>query len=77
MECSGERDLLDAMEEDGFNYLLISDKNLPHQQNLNKYSFGFNVLNVINNNYETILPLVEKIRKVLTQEAMVKLKIID
>jgi hypothetical protein len=64
------------MEEDGFDYLLTSDKNLQHQQNLNKYSFGFIVLNVVNNNYESILPLLEQIRNFLTAEASIKVKVI-
>jgi hypothetical protein len=38
---------------------------------------GFIVLNVINNNYETILPLVDKIKQVLTDETKMKLKIIE
>ncbi len=70
-------DLLNAMQQDGFDYLLTSDKNLQYQQNLAKYSIGFIVLNITNNNYETILPLVEKIKKVLTSKAPVKLTILD
>ena len=53
-------DLLTALEKDGFDYLITSDKNLQHQQNLMKYSICFIILNVMNNNYETILPMVEK-----------------
>ena len=65
------------MQQDGFDYLLTSDKNLQYQQNLAKYSIGFIVLNITNNNYETILPLVEKIKKVLTSKDPVKLTILD
>jgi predicted nuclease of predicted toxin-antitoxin system len=70
-------DLMNAMQKDGFDYLVTSDKNLQYQQNLEKYSMGFIVLNVINNNYETILPLVDKIKQVLTDETKMKLKIIE
>lgn len=56
-------DLINAMQVDGFDYLITSDKNLQFQQNLSKYSMGFIVLNVSNNNYETILPLIPKIKK--------------
>jgi reverse gyrase len=70
-------DLLEAMEEDDFDYLLTSDKNLQHQQNINKYTFGFIVLNVIDNNYETVLPLVEKIKQVLLNDTQVKLEVIS
>jgi hypothetical protein len=69
-------DLLIAMQNDGFDYLLTSDKNLQFQQNLANYSSGFIILNVPNNNYETILPLVPKIKKVLT-DSKEKLVIID
>lgn len=48
------------MEKDRFDFLITSDKHLQYQQNLEKYSIGFLILNVTDNNYETILPLVEK-----------------
>ena len=51
-------ELISAMQNDGFDYLITSDKNLQYQQNLDKYSIGFIVLNVPNNNYETLLSLV-------------------
>ncbi len=70
-------DLINAMQEDGFDYLISSDKNLQFQQNLSKYSMGFIVLNVLNNNYETILPLVDKIKKVLTNQLLLKLTVIE
>ena len=69
-------DLITAMENDGFDYLLTSDKNLQYQQNPAKYSIGFIVLNVPNNNYETILPLVPKIKQVVCGDSKEKLIII-
>lgn len=62
-------DLINAMQHDGFGYLLTSDNNLQYQQNLAKYAINFIVLNVMANNYETILPLVPKIKKVLTEDS--------
>jgi hypothetical protein len=70
-------ELINVMQEDGFDYLLTSDKNLQYQQNLAKYSVSFIVLNVLNNNYETILPLVDKIKGVLIGEPEKKLFIIE
>jgi hypothetical protein len=70
-------DLIKAMQEDGFDYLVTSDKNLQYQQNINKYPVGFIILDVINNNYETILPLVEQIKLILADEKKVKLKVIS
>ena len=70
-------DLINAMQDDGFDFLLTSDKNLQYQQNLTKYSISFIVLNVPNNNYETILPLVPKIKTVLADNVQKKLVIIE
>lgn len=66
-------DLIRAMEKDRFDFLITSDKHLRYQQNLEKYSIGFLILNVTDNNYETILPLVEKIKKVLQSKDKPKL----
>jgi hypothetical protein len=68
--------LINAMQHDGFEYLLTSDKNLQYQQNLAKYSISFIVLNVTDNNYETVLPLVPEIKRILTEESKQKLVII-
>lgn len=64
------------MQEDGFDYLITSDKNLQYQQNLEKYPIGFIVLNVSNNNYETIFQLVDEIKQLLLNEEQLKLVII-
>jgi hypothetical protein len=70
-------DLIIAMQEDGFDYLLTSDKNLQYQQNLAKYSISVIVLKISNNNYETILPLVPKIKDVITENPKRQLAIIE
>jgi hypothetical protein len=64
--------LIAAMEKENFDYLITSDKNLQYQQNLVKYSISFIVLNILDNNYETTLPLIEKKKKFYSQ--MKKLK---
>ena len=69
-------DLITATQQDGFDYLVTSDKNLQYQQNIGNYSIGFIILNVTNNNYETILPLVDEIKLVLLDESNLKLVII-
>jgi predicted nuclease of predicted toxin-antitoxin system len=68
--------LIAAMQQENFDYLITSDKNLQHQQNISKYALRFIVLNVSTNNYETILPLVEQIKEVLLNDIKVKLTII-
>ena len=69
-------DLINAMQSESFDYLITSDKNLQYQQNFEKYAVSIIVLNVRNNNYETILPLVEEIKISLQKEEKFKLKII-
>ncbi len=58
-------EMLNAIQQENFDFLITSDKNLQYQQNLDKYDFRFKILSVENNNYETIFPLVDKIRKAL------------
>ncbi len=70
-------DLINAMERNAFDYLITSDKNLQYQQNLTKYSIGFIVLNVVDNNYETILPLLQKIKEALQEKIKSTLTIIS
>jgi predicted nuclease of predicted toxin-antitoxin system len=73
----GNGDLIDAMQKASFDYLVTSDKNLQYQQNLSKYSIGFIVLSVRDNNYETILPILEKIMHILQDEMKSKLIVIS
>ncbi len=70
-------ELINAMQQDEFDYLITSDKNLQYQQNIKKYSIGFIVLDVIDNNYETIMQLVNKIKTVMIADAKIKLEIIS
>ena len=70
-------ELISAMQQDGFDYLLTSDKNLQYQQNLSKYAMSFIILNIANNNYETILPLVPEIKKLLTNANPGKLTVLS
>lgn len=65
--------LIAAMQKDKFDFLITSDKNLQYQQNLSKYSIGFIIVNVPDNNYETILPVIGKIKKILQNKDKLKL----
>ncbi len=64
--------LINAMQIDSFDYLVTSDKNLQYQQNLSNYSIGFIVLNVTDNNYETVLPMIEKLKQIFRDETKSK-----
>ena len=70
-------ELIAAMQNEEFNYLLTSDKNLQYQQNIDKYSMGFIVLNVKNNNYETVVVFLEQIKAVLIEDEIVKISILN
>ena len=62
-------ELLDAMQKDNFELLITSDKNLHFQQNLDKFNIRFIILSVTNNNYETILPLVDQIKESISNKS--------
>ncbi len=70
-------DLVNAMQKDGFDFLITSDKNLQYQQNIGAYTVCFIVLNIRDNNYETILPLFEKIKVILESKVKSKLNLIS
>jgi predicted nuclease of predicted toxin-antitoxin system len=71
-------ELLKAMLADGFGILLTADKNLPFQQNLNKYPLQVVVIRSFDNRFKTIFPFVEQIRKELfSLTSDEKVKVID
>jgi predicted nuclease of predicted toxin-antitoxin system len=70
-------ELINAMKAEGFYYLVTSDKNLQYQQNLANYKMSFIVLNVSNNNDETILPLIYKIKEGIVGVSERKLYVIE
>ena len=65
--------LILAMQEENFDFLITSDKNLRYQQNIEKCSISFIILNVVDNNYETILPWIPEIKLVLKNKNKPKL----
>jgi predicted nuclease of predicted toxin-antitoxin system len=58
-------ELLKLLQQGNFKALITSDKNLVHQQKIDKYDVQVVVLDVKDNRYETVLPLVEKIQNSL------------
>lgn len=60
--------LLKAMQEAGFEYLVTADKNLSFQQNYDKYGVRLLVLNTKDNRYETVLPFVGKLKELLEKD---------
>jgi len=47
------------MQEEGFDYLVTSDKNLQYQQNIEKYTVSFIVLNVNKREFWMLLNHIE------------------
>ena len=47
-------DLIQLMLEDNFDLLITFDQNLQYQQNLIKYPIAILVINIYNNQYDTI-----------------------
>ncbi len=52
-------ELIRAMLEQGFEYLLTSDKNLQHQQNLEKYPIKLILIRSFDNRLKTLAPFAE------------------
>ena len=58
-------ELLGLAAFNGFDLIITLDRNLKHQQNLDKFALKFIVVLAKNNKPETIQPYVEKIRNLL------------
>jgi hypothetical protein len=58
---------MQLLQDNGFQALITSDKNLQYQQNLEKYKIKVVVLDVKDNRYETVLPLIETVEKALLE----------
>ena len=54
-------ELIEAMVNNGIDYLITVDKNLEHQQNLDKYPIKLVVLLTYDNRYKTLRQHVSKI----------------
>jgi predicted nuclease of predicted toxin-antitoxin system len=61
-------ELLGLAAFNGFDIFITLDRNLKHQQNLDKVSLKFIVLLAKNNKPETIQPFVEKIKALLDND---------
>lgn len=58
-------DLIRSMLEEGFEFLLTADKNLPNQQNLDKYPVRLIILRVFDNRFKTLVPHVAMIQEAI------------
>ncbi len=62
------RELLKLMLNKKFEVLLTFDKNLQYQQNFKKYPISVLVLNVEDNTYSTLKPIIPLIHELLNGE---------
>ena len=69
-------ELLKAMQDDHFDALITSDKNIIYQHKLPNFTFRFLILDVPDNQYDTVLPLVPAIEEnlLLGTEQIVRIK---
>ncbi len=70
-------DLLKQMQDKGLEILLSIDKNMSHQQNLEKYSVSLLVFDVRDTRYDSPVPFVAKTEELLKKEIPLGLTIID
>ncbi len=70
-------DLLQRMESKGLKVLLSIDKNMSHQQNLEKYEVSLVVLNSKDARYASLVEFVPRIEKLLESEIQPGLIIVD
>lgn len=61
-------ELLGLLTFSGFEVLITSDKNLIHQQNLDKFKVSVLLLNIKANRYPYIQPLLDAILQTLSSE---------
>ncbi len=58
-------ELLRLIDSTGFDLFITLDKNLRHQQNLDRYTFRFILLVAFDNKHQTLQPLITKIHDLL------------
>ncbi|MEO5673272.1 MAG: DUF5615 family PIN-like protein [Chitinophagales bacterium] len=66
-------ELLKFIGSSAFDYFITIDKNLRHQQNLDKIGFTIFLLLAINNRRETLQQLIEKVKEKIKSGSLEKL----
>jgi reverse gyrase len=69
-------ELLKSINENNFDALITSDKNIIFQHKLSKYNFRFIIISASDNQYQTILPLIPLIEEklLLSGEQVIRIK---
>ncbi len=63
----GNGKLMKLMQDDGFDGMLTFDRNIPHQQNPEKWGLKIYVIEAPENSYKILKNWVEKIRQFLIE----------
>ena len=66
-------ELLKLINIEAFHFLITSDKNIEYQQNLELINFKLVIINSSDNRYETVLPLIDKIKERIIDPASEKI----
>jgi hypothetical protein len=69
-------ELLQAIEDEGIDFLMTADRNLEYQQNLDQYNLRLIVLITYDNRYKTLKDKVPIIEEVLLNEESTEGKVI-
>ena len=69
-------ELLQAIEDEGVDFLMTADRNLEYQQNLDQYDLRLIVLITYDNRYKTLKNKVPSIEEVLLNEESATQKVI-
>ncbi len=69
-------ELLQAIDDEGIDFLMTADRNLEYQQNLDRYNLRLIVLITFDNRYKTLRDKVPIIEKVLLSKESASEKII-
>jgi len=70
-------ELLKSINENGFDAVIKSDKNIIYQHKLSKYKFRFIIVSASDNQYKTLFPLIPLIEKklLLSGEQVVRIRL--
>lgn len=65
-------ELLGLKASDNFDFLILPDKNLQHQQNLGKFDLTILLLHAKNNKHQNIQPFIERVKELLLRKTYKK-----
>ena len=55
-------ELLSLMQKENFDFLITADKNIPHQQSIEKFKINLIIIRSSDNRYENVILVIDKIK---------------